>query len=118
MSIQALATSSPNLTWVNVLIGLLFIVFDSILSLILGLGIGGSLIVASLRCIVQLSIMGLILDKVFASHNIWGVFGIASESDYCHGHVRAVWLTRKSCSTSLEQSRLRTTSRSGDSQTW
>ncbi|WWC67551.1 uncharacterized protein I206_101460 [Kwoniella pini CBS 10737] len=69
--------SSPTLTWLNVLIGFLFILFDSLLSLILGLGIGGSLIVAAARCILQLSIMGLILDKVFASNNIWGVFGIA-----------------------------------------
>ncbi|WWC59062.1 uncharacterized protein I303_101609 [Kwoniella dejecticola CBS 10117] len=69
--------SSPNLTWVNVLIGLLFILFDSLLSLVLGLGIGGSLMVAAARCVLQLSIMGLILDKVFASNNIWGVIGIA-----------------------------------------
>ncbi|ORY25362.1 hypothetical protein BCR39DRAFT_544483 [Naematelia encephala] len=68
--------SSPTLTWTNVLIGFLFILFDSALSLILGLGIGGSLVVAALRCIFQLTIMGLILDKVFASDNIWAVFGI------------------------------------------
>ncbi|KAK4684718.1 UDP-glucose/iron transport system permease protein, partial [Tremellales sp. Uapishka_1] len=74
------ASSSPTLTWVNVLIGFLFIVFDAVLSLVLGLGIGGSLIVAALRCILQLSVMGLILDSVFASDNIFGVFGIASGS--------------------------------------
>ncbi|KAK8846652.1 hypothetical protein IAR55_005739 [Kwoniella newhampshirensis] len=68
---------SPTLTWFNVLIGLLFIIFDAVLSLILGLGIGSSLLVAAARCILQLSVMGLILDKVFASDNIWGVFGIA-----------------------------------------
>ncbi|WVR04324.1 hypothetical protein IAU60_001324 [Kwoniella sp. DSM 27419] len=68
---------SPTLSWTNVLIGLLFIVFDAVLSLILGLGIGGSLMVAAGRCILQLSVMALILDKVFASQNIWGVFGIA-----------------------------------------
>ena len=71
---------SPTLTWTNVLIGLLFIVFDALLSLVLGLGVGGSLMVAALRCIVQLSIMGLVLDKVFASQNPWGVAGIARES--------------------------------------
>ncbi|WWD00178.1 hypothetical protein V866_007087 [Kwoniella sp. B9012] len=71
-------SSSPTLTWTNVLIGLLFILFDSLLSLVLGLGIGGSLMVAAGRCVLQLSVMGLILDKVFASNNIWGVFGIAA----------------------------------------
>lgn len=72
-----LLLSSPTLTWLNVLLGLLFILFDAVLSLILGLGIGTSLVVASIRSIVQLTIMGLVLDKVFASDNIWGVVGIA-----------------------------------------
>jgi ABC-type iron transport system FetAB permease component len=70
---------SPTLSWTNVLIGLLFIAFDSILSLILGLGIGGSLVVASLRCVLQLTVMGLVLDKAFASQNVWSVVGIARE---------------------------------------
>jgi ABC-type iron transport system FetAB permease component len=65
---------SPTLSWTNVLIGLLFIAFDSILSLILGLGIGGSL-----RCVLQLTVMGLVLDKAFASQNVWSVVGIARE---------------------------------------
>ncbi|WWC87291.1 uncharacterized protein L201_002179 [Kwoniella dendrophila CBS 6074] len=70
--------SSPTLTWTNVFIGLLFILFDALLSLVLGLGIGGSLVVAAARCIIQLSVMGLILDRVFASNNVWGVIGIAA----------------------------------------
>jgi len=73
------ADSSPHLTWLNVAIGLCFILFDAVLSLVLGLGIGGSLVVAAIRCVVQLSIMGLLLDKVFASDNVWGVVGIARE---------------------------------------
>jgi ABC-type iron transport system FetAB permease component len=71
------ASSSANLTWANVAIGLAFIAFDAVLSLILGLGIGGSLIVAATRCIVQLTVMGLVLDKVFAAQNVVGVAGIA-----------------------------------------
>lgn len=74
---------SPNdqvhLTVMNVGIGLLFVVFDAVLSVGLGLGIAGSLLVAAIRCILQLSVMALILDKVFASNNIWGVFGITGE---------------------------------------
>lgn len=72
-------TSSPTLTWINVLIGLLFIIFDALLSLVLGLGIGASLVIAAVRSVVQLTIMGLVLDKVFASDSIWGVIGIACE---------------------------------------
>lgn len=71
--------SSPELTWLNVGIGLLFIIFDAVLSFALNLGIGGSLLVAAVRCVLQLTVMGLILDKVFASHNVWGVVGIARE---------------------------------------
>lgn len=74
-----IAAASPTLSWVNVGLGFLFIVFDAVLSASLGLGIGGSLLVAATRCVVQLSIMGLVLDKVFASQNIWGVVGIAGE---------------------------------------
>ncbi|ODN96478.1 hypothetical protein L198_04192 [Cryptococcus wingfieldii CBS 7118] len=72
-----MAETSSYLTWTNVLIGLLFIIFDSVLSLFLGLGISSSLLVAALRCIVQLTIMSTVLGKVFASNNVWGVFGIA-----------------------------------------
>ncbi|KGB80142.1 hypothetical protein I307_03287 [Cryptococcus deuterogattii 99/473] len=69
--------SSPHLTWTNVFIGFLFVIFDSVLSIILGLGIASSLLIAAVRCVIQLSIMGLVLGKVFASNNIWGVAGIA-----------------------------------------
>ena len=79
---------SPTLSWLNVGFGFLFILFDAILSATLGLGIGGSLVVAATRCVIQLSIMGLVLDKVFASDNIWGVIGIARESDHPHIRVR------------------------------
>jgi ABC-type iron transport system FetAB permease component len=72
--------ADPTLGWTNVVIGLLFIAFDAVLSLVLGLGIGGSLVVAAARCVVQLTVMGLVLDKVFASQNVWGVAGIARMS--------------------------------------
>lgn len=71
--------SSPHLTWTNVFIGFLFVIFDSVLSIVLGLGIASSLLVAAVRCVIQLSIMGLVLGKVFASNNIWGVAGIAGK---------------------------------------
>lgn len=65
------------LTWRHVGLGFLFIVFDAILSTIMGLMIGRNLIVAAVRCIVQLMVMSLVLGKVFASNNIFGVAGIA-----------------------------------------
>ncbi|KAI5453888.1 hypothetical protein NCC49_004884 [Naganishia albida] len=71
-------SQSPELTPLNVALALLFVVFDSILSVTLGLGIASSLLVAATRCILQLSVMGLVLQKVFETGNIFGVFGIAA----------------------------------------
>lgn len=65
------------LTLTNVGIGLLFVIFDAVLSGVLGLGIGTSLVVAAVRCIVQLSAMSLVLGKVFDSDSVWAVAGIA-----------------------------------------
>lgn len=72
-------SQSSELTPLNVALALAFIAFDSVLSIILGLGIASSLLVAASRCILQLSVMALVLDKVFATGNIFGVFGIAGE---------------------------------------
>lgn len=68
---------SSDLTLTNVAIGLLFVAFDAVLSGILGLGIGTQLMVAAFRCILQLSVMSLILGRVFESQNIFAVAGIA-----------------------------------------
>lgn len=46
-----------HLTWVNVGIGLLFLIAGAILSLTLKLGVEASLLTAAARCILQLSIM-------------------------------------------------------------
>ena len=67
---------SNDLTWINVALGLLFILLDAFLSLILGLDIGPALMIASARCIIQLSLLGLILERVFASDNLLAIFGI------------------------------------------
>jgi hypothetical protein len=71
-------SQSTQLTPLNVALALLFVVFDSLLSVTLGLGIASSLLIAASRCILQLSVMGLVLEKVFATGNIFGVFGIAA----------------------------------------
>lgn len=68
---------APELSITNVALALAFISVDAVLSIIFNLGIASSLLVAAARCVLQLSVMGLVLDKVFAADNIWGVFGIA-----------------------------------------
>ncbi|KAF8340530.1 uncharacterized protein EI90DRAFT_3035901 [Cantharellus anzutake] len=67
---------TPLLNWGNVWFGFLFIVLDIFLSIILGVKIGGSLLSASVRCVLQLSLLGLVLQSVFNARNGWAVFGI------------------------------------------
>lgn len=72
--------SQTHLTWTNVGLGFLFIVFDAIVSTSLGLGVGRSLVTAALRCMVQLSLMALVLQKIFEAKNPFGVAGLACKS--------------------------------------
>lgn len=71
--------STSQLTWENVGLAFSFIVFDAVVSKIFGLGVGTSLITAAVRCVMQLSLVALILQKVFETNNPWGVAGIACE---------------------------------------
>ncbi|KAI0337041.1 UPF0014-domain-containing protein [Trametopsis cervina] len=70
-------TPSKELNWENVGLAFSFIVFDAVFSRIFGLGIGNSLITAAVRCVVQLSLVALILQKVFETNSPWAVAGIA-----------------------------------------
>ena len=66
-----------DLGWSHVGIGLTFIAFDSMISQALQLNIGTSLVFAALRCVVQLTLVATILQRVFAAENFWAVVGIA-----------------------------------------
>ncbi|KAF8501786.1 UPF0014-domain-containing protein [Russula emetica] len=66
-----------DLGWSQVGFGLTFIAFNSIISQALQLGIGASLVFAALRCVVQLTLVATILQRVFAAENFWAVVGIA-----------------------------------------
>jgi ABC-type iron transport system FetAB permease component len=68
---------TTHLTWLNVGLGFSFIVFDAIVSTVFGLGVGSSLVTAAARCIIQLAVVALLLQKVFEAQNIWAVAGIA-----------------------------------------
>jgi len=63
--------ASNDLTWVNVGIGLAFILLDVGFSTLFRLGIGLSLLVAALRCIGQLAVVATILHHVFSTENPW-----------------------------------------------
>ncbi|KZS92532.1 UPF0014-domain-containing protein [Sistotremastrum niveocremeum HHB9708] len=69
--------SNTHLTWTNVAIGGTFIVFDAVVSLVFGLGVGSSLVTAAIRCVLQLSVMALLLGSIFSTGSPWAVAGIA-----------------------------------------
>ncbi|KAH7912817.1 hypothetical protein BJ138DRAFT_1147476 [Hygrophoropsis aurantiaca] len=68
---------STHLTWSNVSLGFSFILFNALVSYSLNLGVGGSLVTAATRCIIQLAIVALLLQRVFETNNPWAVAGIA-----------------------------------------
>ncbi|EPQ52485.1 UPF0014-domain-containing protein [Gloeophyllum trabeum ATCC 11539] len=66
-----------HLTFQNVGLAFSFIVFDALVSHLLRLGVGTSLVTAATRCIIQLSVMALVLAQIFETGNPWGIAGIA-----------------------------------------
>ena len=66
--------ASSELTWINVVISLTFVLFDIGVSTIFRLGIGLSLLIAGLRCVGQLALVATVLHEVFETKNPWLVF--------------------------------------------
>lgn len=70
--------SSPtNLSWGNVGLAFSFILLNGFLSTAFGLGVGSGLLTSAIRCVVQLSVVALILQKVFETNNPFAVAGMA-----------------------------------------
>ncbi|RIB25300.1 UPF0014 family [Gigaspora rosea] len=78
-AINGTCPDNPNnipLHWWNVGIASLFIVIGGLISLWLGLNLERSLIVSAIRCVIQLTIMGLVLEDVFRLRHPVVVFGM------------------------------------------
>ncbi len=71
-----MAEDSRPLTYWNVAVAAAFLVASSILSLILGLQLEKSILIAGIRCFIQLTIMGFILRDVFEARNPWLVLAM------------------------------------------
>jgi ABC-type iron transport system FetAB permease component len=69
--------ASEHLGWDNVGLGLVFVAANALISSLLGLGVGRSLLTAAIRCIIQLTIMAALLQKIFETENNWAVAGLA-----------------------------------------
>lgn len=76
---DGLNISTKDLSWGNVGLAFSFIIFDAVISRVYGLGVGSSLTTAAVRCVLQLSIVAVILQKIFETNNPWAVAGIAGE---------------------------------------
>ncbi|KAI8098870.1 uncharacterized protein BX664DRAFT_271752 [Halteromyces radiatus] len=63
--------NQPPLSWWHVLESFSFVLLAAIVSFSLGLQLELSLIIASVRCVVQLTMMGYVLNDVFNADNAW-----------------------------------------------
>ncbi|KAJ1968491.1 hypothetical protein IWQ62_001213 [Dispira parvispora] len=69
--------SSDPLAWSNVAVASGLMVINGIISLAMGLRMEGTLFISGFRCLVQLTIMGFLLEDIFATRNPIVVFGMA-----------------------------------------
>ncbi|KAI9273976.1 hypothetical protein EDC94DRAFT_593367 [Helicostylum pulchrum] len=60
----------PELTWWNVTGASSFVLIAAAVSLVLGTKLELSLIISGLRCVIQLSLMGLVLDDVLSTKHM------------------------------------------------
>ena len=67
----------------NVGLAFSFIVLNAVICKILGLKLSSSLVTGAVRCVLQLSLLALILQKVFEANNPWAVASIACTYSLC-----------------------------------
>jgi hypothetical protein len=67
----------PDLQWSHVIFSLTFVGINSLVSWSLHLHVAASLVIAAGRCMVQLTVVALVLQHVFAAKNSISVAGIA-----------------------------------------
>lgn len=72
--LQGGTPQAAHLTWINIGIGLLFLLLDALLSVTLQLGLSTSLLTAAARCVIQLTLMVNFLSTRFSLvFDIWVV---------------------------------------------
>jgi ABC-type iron transport system FetAB permease component len=81
-------TPVSNLMWSDVFMAFLFVAFNLIVSRLLQLQVGSSLLVAALRCMAQLTVVADILQNVLAAKNMWAVAWITRMSLSILVHAR------------------------------
>ncbi|KAJ1642212.1 hypothetical protein LPJ64_005915 [Coemansia asiatica] len=69
-------TPEQLLSWANVGIGALLLGFNVFLSAWLGLGLSKDIVVSAVRCTVQLTVLGMVLNQIFMTQNPVYIFGM------------------------------------------
>jgi ABC-type iron transport system FetAB permease component len=67
----------PTLLWSQVTAAFALVAFNSAISQVLQLDVGASLVIAALRCMVQLIVVTFVLRYVFAVESMWAVVRLA-----------------------------------------
>ncbi|KAJ2725211.1 hypothetical protein GGI07_001473 [Coemansia sp. Benny D115] len=88
------------LTWMNVGIAAMLLLFNIVLSSWFGLGLSSSLVVAAVRCVLQLTLLGMVLKELFLTENPVYIFGMtlvlgilaAFEVTYWRSKRRFPWM--------------------------
>lgn len=78
LMMNVISPTAP-LDWVNVVLGLSFVLFNVAVSSLFQLGISRLLFTAAMRCVLQLLAVLILLQKVFETDNSFAVAGIACE---------------------------------------
>jgi ABC-type iron transport system FetAB permease component len=64
-------------SWSQVTVAFALVAFNSVISQVLQLGVGASLVIAALRCMAQLIAVTFVLRYVFTVESMWAVARLA-----------------------------------------
>jgi ABC-type iron transport system FetAB permease component len=80
--------ATPTLDWVNVGLGLSFVLFNAAISSLLELGVGRPLLTAAIRSILQLMMVVILLQAVFQSNSPLVVAVVTGEPNPLGNYAR------------------------------
>ena len=72
------ARATPHISIANVGVGFSLLLLDICLSSYFQLGLSRDLLIAAARCVVQLSLLGVVLESVFSAQNPLAVVGLGT----------------------------------------
>lgn len=84
---------TPLLTYTDLILGSALVLINVALSLLLNLGVGRALLIAAIRAVAQLLLVGFILKYVFDSSSLWLILGVALVMTALAGYE--VWSRQK-----------------------